>query len=91
MVRKTKRIKKFIESIKKTLDFELPFEEFNTPKPINEDVFFDYFVPYLRESIEECFCAKVRNEGKQDFVVLFETGEKMSLKLYCEMLKNERT
>lgn len=85
MFRKTKQIKEFINSIKKTLDLEPPFEEFTTPKPMEEDIFIDYFAPYLRETIEDCFCAKVRCEGKKDIVVEFDTGERLELHLTCKI------
>lgn len=85
MYKGRRRIKELIESIKKALDLELPFEEFNTSKPINEEVFLEYFAPYFQDSIEDCFCAKVRCEGKQDFVVQFDTGECLELQLSCKI------
>lgn len=72
-------------TIQKYLEIEPPFVEFNTPKPLNEKIFFDYLEPYIQEAIEDCFCAKVQNNGEQDFLVQFDTGECLELQLICRI------
>ena len=80
-----KKVRLFIDSVKSQLPYEEPFPEYFRSPLMEENIFIDYFAPYLRETIEECFCAKVRCEGKQDFVVQFDTGERLELHLSCKI------
>ncbi len=83
------KVRQFFALVKSLLPYEEPFPEYLSSPFMEEEIFFDYFAPYLRETIEECFCAKVRCEGKQDFVVQFDTGEQLELRLTCKVA--ERT
>ena len=72
-------------TIQKYLEVDPPFMEFKTAKPMSEKIFFDYLEPYLRETIEDCFCAKVQSNRGKDFLVRFDTGECLELQLTCRI------
>ena len=86
-MKRKREIQNCFLTIRKFLEIEPPFIEFDKPKPLSEAMFFEYFAPYFRETIEECFCATVSCTEDRNFLVQFDTGERMELQLLCKIQK----
>lgn len=71
------RVRETVECLKSLLDYEEPFPECVSSIILNRKTFLDD----LKETIEDCFNAKVQEQKENSLSVVFETGERFELQV----------